>query len=215
MDISDIVKNLRNDYSGEALDTSNTPENPLIFFKQWMEQALHAKIKEPNAFTLSTVNAEGKPSARIVLLRDIKEGLHFFTNYNSRKGEEMAQNPHVSATFFWPELERQIRVEGQVSKLTADLSDAYFHSRPIGNRIGAWASPQSQPLENRKALEDKMSVFESKYAHNNAIPRPEHWGGYALMPIYFEFWQGRPSRLHDRVAYSYIKGTWIKQRLAP
>lgn len=211
----DFIRDLRIDYTQLELTESDVNDSPFIQFSLWLEQALKAQVPEPNATTLSTV-LDGRPSARVVLLRGLEgDGLLFFTNYASRKGQELAKNPFACMTFFWPELERQIRVEGKIVKATEAVSDAYFFSRPRGNRLGAWASPQSEVIENRDFIERLSAVFEAQYPADSLIPRPPHWGGYVLIPDAFEFWQGRASRLHDRIRYRLMDGEWKIERLAP
>ena len=206
---------LRKDYTQAALDKATVGEDPILFFKLWMEQAIESKVNEPNAMCLSTVGIDGRPSGRIVLLRGVNsDGFRFFTNYNSRKGAELSEYPFASLTFFWPELERQVRIEGVVEKTSQKESDDYFYSRPIGNRLGAWASPQSQVIEDRSSLEHKMHLYELKFG-NSPIHRPAFWGGYLLKPDYVEFWQGRASRLHDRLRFTAMADGWMLERLAP
>lgn len=208
---------IRQEYTQAALDETHATANPFDLLEKWLHEAIEAQVAEPNAMFLATVNKENRPSGRIVLLRGMDEnGLRFFTNYHSRKGKELEGNPFAGLTFFWAELERQIRIEGKVEKTDAHESDQYFHSRPRGNRLGAWASPQSEVIANRDELERILGVFQAKFGHDAPIPRPEHWGGYRLVPDRIEFWQGRPSRLHDRLRYQLSKeGTWIIERLAP
>jgi pyridoxamine 5'-phosphate oxidase len=182
-----------------------------------MENAQAAELKEPNAMTLATATPDGRPSARIVLLKEVNEnGFVFYTNYESRKGQELATNPYAALTFYWAELERQVRVEGAVQKTSTEQSEAYFRVRPKKSRLGALASNQSQILASRKILEARMSDLEARYANSDNIPKPEHWGGYCLDPSVLEFWQGRRSRLHDRIRYTRQEGgTWKIERLAP
>lgn len=208
------IADLRKDYMQGSLHENDAPKDPLVFFNLWFEQALHAELPEPNAMTLSTVGLDGRPASRIVLIKGVEpEGFTFFTNYESRKGKELANNPNASLLFYWAELERQIRIEGVVHKVSPEKSDQYYHSRPLGSRLGAWASPQSQVLPNRQALEELVVHVQDEKGENP--DRPPHWGGYCLRPHYFEFWQGRRSRLHDRLAYSLQEGVWLRSRLAP
>lgn len=211
------IADIRRDYKLKSFDEQDAAANPFDQFKVWWEEAIHADIDEVNAMTLATVDSKGKPSARIVLLKGYtQEGFIFFTNYNSAKGQNMELNPQVALLFFWKELERQIRIEGKVEKLATVDSDAYFNSRPVTSRLGAWASPQSTVIANRAFLEDNFEKFTAQYAGESIIPRPEHWGGYLVKPESFEFWQGRSSRLHDRILYSEnISSYWKMNRLAP
>lgn len=209
------IANLRNDYTKAALDVGQTAESPIEQFRQWFTDARTAKVLETNAMTLSTVDAGGKPSARVVLLKDITEkGFTFYTNYNSRKGKEIENNPYAALTFFWPELERQVRIEGKLTKVGEQTSNVYFASRPRASQIGAWASPQSEEIPNRGILETREKDFLKKF-EGVAIPRPDHWGGYELIPDKVEFWQGRKSRLHDRIIYYRENNGWKRKRLAP
>ncbi|SPB15740.1 pyridoxamine 5'-phosphate oxidase [Caballeronia novacaledonica] len=210
------LADLRKNYSRGALDAADVAPNPVSQFQTWFAQALDAKLPEPNAMTLATVDSQGRPSARIVLIKGVDErGFVFFTNYDSRKGRELAANPAASLLFHWIELERQVRIEGRVEKTSDEESDAYYASRPLGSRIGAWASDQSQPLESREALEARERDMIARYGE--APPRPPHWGGYRLVPDTLEFWQGRPSRLHDRIVYTRddAGAPWRIARLAP
>ncbi len=195
---------------------SQVAEDPITQFTHWFEEALNANVTEPNAMTLSTVSADSKPSSRIVLLKDVAAaGFSFFTNYHSRKGMELLANPHACLLFFWPELQRQVRIEGTVSVLPEVVSTAYFQTRPRGSRIGAVASPQSEPVESRERLDERIRAVEDQYAGQEDIPRPAHWGGYQLCPDRVEFWQGRGSRLHDRLCYQQTDAGWEIIRLAP
>ena len=189
--------------------------NPLIQFKKWMAEAIKAEALEPNAMCLSTLGEDGFPNARIVLLKDLDDGFVFFTNYQSRKGIELENYPKASLTFFWPEIERQVRVIGNVTKISTEQSDAYFLSRPYSSQLGAWASPQSQEISGREILDSLQTEVEKKFLES-PITRPPHWGGYRLLPHRVEFWQGRPSRLHDRLCFD-REGTsdWKIRRLAP
>ncbi|MCH2081668.1 MAG: pyridoxamine 5'-phosphate oxidase [Saprospiraceae bacterium] len=211
------IQDLREDYSKQSLDESDIVKNPFQQFKVWFEEAMKAKIPEPNAFTLATADLSGQPSARIVLLKSFDEaGFVFYTNYNSRKGAQLAANPKAAMTFLWHELQRQIRIEGKVVKVPSETSNAYFKSRPKASQIGAWASPQSQVINNRTLLENNVQALQKEYKDTDALPRPEHWGGFLLQPKFIEFWQGRPSRLHDRIAFE-LDGSqkWHIKRLAP
>lgn len=211
MSISDI----RKEYMRESLSEGDVELNPYLQFGRWWREALGAEIEEVNAMTLATASADGKPSARIVLLKGYDEhGFVFFTNYTSRKGQDMAENDQVTLLFFWKELERQVRIEGRVEKLGAEENDAYYHSRPEGSRIGAWASPQSQVIPDRSFLDEQVRLYSGQFSEGT-IPRPSHWGGYRVKPVLLEFWQGRPSRLHDRIRYIGEEGSWRIERLAP
>jgi pyridoxamine 5'-phosphate oxidase len=211
------IADLRQDYLIESLDVSDVNANPFLQFEKWFNDALKSEILEPNAMTLATVSSEGKPSARVVLLKGLDtEGFVFYTNYESRKGQNMAQNPHVALCFNWLDLQRQIRIEGIVSKVSDEISTEYFNSRPKSSRIGAWSSPQSQIVENRAFLEEKYKELTQKYENTEGVPRPKFWGGYIVKPTMIEFWQGRSSRLHDRIVYEKTEnGAWKIERLAP
>ena len=206
---------MRQDYTiGELLESS-APTEPWELFSSWFEIARETKILEPNAMILSTVMQDGQPTSRVVLLKDFDQnGLVFFTNYLSQKGEQLAHNPRASILFWWEPLQRQIRVEGEVVKIDEEDSDAYFQSRPYGSRLGAWISEQSQTIVDRIALEKRQIEFEKKFEDGN-VPRPDHWGGYRLAPNKFEFWQGRSNRLHDRLLYQMKQDSWTRVRLAP
>ncbi len=210
------VADLRKDYTLQGLSETDADPNPFLQFKKWFDQALAAQLPEPNAMTLATATSDGKPSARIVLLKNFDErGFVFYTNYTSHKGQELADNPQASLVFWWAELERQVRIPGRVEKVSEEESDAYFHARPFNSRLGAWASNQSQVIESREALEQHFQELKTKY-ENEEVPRPPHWGGFRVTPTEIEFWQGRPSRLHDRLLYRWLNdGSWKIERLSP
>jgi pyridoxamine 5'-phosphate oxidase len=208
------IADIRKDYKLQTLLETDVATDPIVQFDKWWEEAVKSEIDEVNAMTLATADKNNIPSARVVLLKGYdKNGFVFFTNYQSHKGEQILQNPNACLVFFWKELERQIRITGTVEKVSAGDSDAYFTSRPVGSRIGAWASPQSSVIANRTVIEEKLKELEQQFG--NTIPRPPHWGGYVVKPLQIEFWQGRPSRLHDRIQYSLQKDKWIIERLAP
>lgn len=208
------LADLRKSYMKGSLSEEDVQANPIDQFNIWFDQARHAELPEPNAMTVASVDANGKPSARVVLIKEVTQaGFVFFTNYESRKGQALTTNPHAALLFFWPELERQVRVEGSVEKLSDQESDDYFHSRPLDSRIGAWASPQSRVIKGRTELVTKAAEYALKFALNP--PRPPHWGGFRVKPEALEFWQGRPSRLHDRIQYLKDNDAWTIQRLAP
>lgn len=209
------IADLRIDYTLKSLDENEVVSSPIEQFKIWMDEAIKAKVIEVNAMNLSTVRKDGMPNSRIVLLKGVDAGFVFFTNYKSQKGEELAERPFAAITFFWPELERQVRIIGSVSKITSQESDEYFHSRPFSSQIGAWASPQSKPIPDRSFLEENEARLRAELT-KESIKRPETWGGYRLIPMEVEFWQGRPSRLHDRILYSKVDNEiWKIERLAP
>ncbi len=210
------IADIRKEYIHHSLDESDVAAHPIKQFDLWWSELLQSKVDEVNAMTLATASADGFPSARIVLLKGYDEqGFVFFTNYNSYKGQQLEENPRACLVFFWKELERQVRVTGLIEKVSAAESDAYFHSRPHSSRIGAWASPQSQVIPNRELLKAKEEELKTAF-EGKEIPRPLHWGGYRVRPITVEFWQGRPSRLHDRIQYSLEEdGSWKIERLAP
>jgi len=212
------LESIRKDYCQASLELSDVTPNPKDQLAAWLEQAVAAKCPEPNAMSLSTISPRGRPTSRVVLIRgiDSEGGLAFFTNYQSSKGQALAANPWASLLFFWPELERQVRIEGRVEKLSAAESDRYYQSRPLGNRLGAWASPQSSVIPSAQWLMERQGQFSQ--ALGEAPPRPAHWGGYRLLPDLYEFWQGRPSRLHDRIRYQAPGSSdsgWVIERLAP
>lgn len=212
-----LAQQMRKEYSQAGLKRSDLAEDPLEQFERWMSQAAAAPIHEPNAMTLATATADGRPSARMVLLKEVSQGgFVFFTNYESRKSAELAANNRAALVFWWGILEKQIRIEGVVDRIAADESDAYFQSRPRGSRLGAWVSPQSRPLPNREALKSRQEEVTESFLDQDQFPRPPYWGGYRLVPEKLEFWQGRPSRLHDRFLYEREEnGLWHVTRLAP
>lgn len=210
------VADLRRDYRASTLEEADASLNPFEQFECWWQEVLAANLPEPNGMTLATVSPEGRPSARIVLLKGFDHrGFNFFTNYNSRKGTELTATPYGAIVFWWEPLERQVRIEGMVERLTSEESDAYYQRRPKGSRLGAWASPQSQVIESRQVLEDNQKAFDQQYENNDDIPRPPQWGGFRLVPDRIEFWQGRSSRLHDRLCYIKTDNGWTRTRLAP
>ncbi|HPX05851.1 MAG TPA: pyridoxamine 5'-phosphate oxidase [Tenuifilaceae bacterium] len=209
------ISAIRKEYLITQLNEDDVQSDPLKQFEQWLNEAVESNVNEPTAMTLATSTFEGKPSARVVLLKGVSpEGFSFFTNYDSKKGKQILQNPYGALVFFWPELERQVRIEGKVAKLTDKQSDEYFKTRPEGSKIGAWASPQSQVIPNRKYLENLKSDFHEEFS-KRTIKRPPNWGGYVLAPTCIEFWQGRADRLHDRIQYTLTNGVWTIERLAP
>ncbi|WP_367388689.1 pyridoxamine 5'-phosphate oxidase [Lewinella sp. LCG006] len=207
---------LREDYNKDELFLEETSPNPFEQFKHWFKAAQQSEVREPNAMTLATIAPNGRPKARIVLLKGVEEGgLVFYTNYDSQKGQDLSAHPYASVVFFWDAQQRQVRVEGKVEKVMSATSEAYFQSRPKGSQIGATASPQSQVIPNRDVLHEKVQALEQKYAKEETLPLPENWGGYRLVPDCFEFWQGRSSRLHDRIRYRLVGEEWLRERLAP
>ena len=214
--MANSIADLRREYSSQSLLESDVAPDPVAQFRTWWDHAIKGEVFEANAMTLATASADGLPSARIVLLKGFDQrGFIFYTNYKSYKGLQMEENPKACLVFFWKELERQIRIVGLVSKLSEQESDAYYHSRPVGSQIGAWTSPQSQVVESRDWLDQQYQEYSSRFKEGT-IPRPPHWGGYLVQPMIVEFWQGRPSRLHDRIQYSLqADGSWKTERLAP
>ena len=210
------IADIRKDYRLAELNEDIAGDDPIAFFGKWFAEAEASQIEDVNAMTLATVDARNRPHARIVLLKGLtQDGFNFFTNYNSAKGQDINANAHVALVFFWKELERQVRIEGIVEKLSEEESDAYFNSRPVGSRIGTWASPQSEVIPSRKVLEDNYQNYEDQF-NNRVIPRPSNWGGYRVYPEYIEFWQGGGSRLHDRILFTLLDNKkWAKSRLAP
>lgn len=208
------LHNIREDYSKQELSEAECDDSPIIQFERWLNEAIRAEVNEPTAMNVATVNSDGRPEGRQVLLKEVnRQGFVFFTNYKSRKGRALAAVPFAALTFFWPELERQVRVEGRVEKLDDAASDEYFESRPYTSRIGAWASEQSEVISGKSVLVTRAAAVGLK--HPLHVPRPPHWGGYVIVPDRVEFWQGRPSRLHDRIQYRLENGVWRKERLSP
>jgi pyridoxamine 5'-phosphate oxidase len=210
------IAELRKDYTLNGMRETDIDPNPFVQFQQWFDKAREAQLPEPNAMTLATTTTDGKPSARIVLLKDFDtRGFVFYTNYNSHKGQELAENPQASLVFWWAELERQIRIYGRVKKVSEKESDEYFYSRPLNSRLGAWTSNQSEIICDRNVLEERFTELSNKYK-NGDVPRPQHWGGLRVIPTEIEFWQGRSSRLHDRLRYTLINNIdWKVERLSP
>lgn len=213
------LENLREDYSLSSLEEADVFENPIRQFQKWFKEAETANVIEPNVMILATATTNGIPSTRVVLLKGCdEEGFRFYTNYDSAKGKEMAANPNVSLVFFWQAMQRQVRIQGEVYKLSEEVSTSYFQSRPKGSQIGAWASPQSQVIEDRTVLEEKVAALNAEYEATDNLPKPPHWGGYVVKPYQIEFWQGRSSRLHDRLRYTITElnpKKWTLERLAP
>ncbi|MDO9178876.1 MAG: pyridoxamine 5'-phosphate oxidase [Agitococcus sp.] len=209
------IAQIRQDYSKKELSITDCLADPFAQFSLWLDEAIASEVNEPTAMNVATVSAEGKPSARMVLLKGIEgQQFVFYSNYSSRKGQQIDSTPYVSLTFFWPELERQVRIEGRINRVANTVSDAYFQSRPYTSRVGAWASEQSQLLDSKTTLIKRAAFFAAKYIAS--VPRPPHWGGYGITPERIEFWQGRPSRLHDRVVYELnAQGIWDKCCLYP
>ena len=210
------IANLRQDYTLQGLSETEIDSNPFAQFKEWFDRALSADILEPNAMMVATTTPEGKPSARMVLLKDFDaRGFVFYTNYNSHKAQELAENPQAALVFWWAELQRQVRICGRVEKVSDEESDKYFYTRPLSSRLGAWASNQSGVIENREVLEQNLEELKEKY-QDREIPRPSHWGGIRVIPAEIEFWQGRSSRLHDRLVYTRMEdSSWKIERLSP
>jgi pyridoxamine 5'-phosphate oxidase len=210
------IADLRKEYSKASLDITSVQSDPVKQFEKWFNEAVQAQVPEPNAMNLATINASGAPSSRIVLLKGIENSkLVFYTNYQSSKGKDLEKTPACALTFFWPELERQVRIEGVADRVDPERSEKYFQSRPRGSQIGAWSSPQSAVIKDRALLEDRVKQIEKKFEGNEVLPKPHQWGGYEVDPILIEFWQGRPSRLHDRIQFTKVDGSWKIYRLAP
>ena len=213
--VNNFVNKVRHEFLSKGLEKDSMHQNPISQMEKWIEQAIDSQTPEPNAMNISTIGESNTVSSRVVYLRGIDQnGLRFYTNYDSKKGSNLASNNSISALFFYSELERQIRVEGRIEKLSDAESDAYFHARPTESKIGAWASEQSREIESRQVLLDRIEMFKEKFGEN--VPRPPHWGGYVIIPNYFEFWQGRPARLHDRITYKKdANSKWEIKRIAP
>ncbi|MCK3658052.1 pyridoxamine 5'-phosphate oxidase [Pasteurellaceae bacterium Pebbles2] len=208
------LHHIRAEYSKQELSQRQCHANPIQQFEIWLNEAIKAEVCEPTAMNIATINAQGKPNSRVVLLKEVNsQGFVFFTNYHSQKGQALAHQPFAALNFFWAELERQVRIEGRVEKLSAQQSDDYFASRPYTSRIGAWASEQSAVISSKNVLLAKAAMIAAQ--HPLHVPRPAHWGGYLVIPEMIEFWQGRPSRLHDRIRYRFENDQWLKERLAP
>jgi pyridoxamine 5'-phosphate oxidase len=209
------IANMRISYTYGELLEEHADTDPFRQFASWFEQATAANLPEPNAMTLATVGADGRPAARVVLLKGVDHGFVFFTNYESRKGNDLSVHPYAALVFYWYEQHRQVRIEGCVEQVSAAESDEYYNSRPAGSRLGAWASAQSRVIASRTVLEQRIAELEAQYADQEAIPRPPYWGGFRVIPDQIEFWQGRPSRLHDRLRYRLVDGVWVRERLSP
>lgn len=214
-EVSNYLNQIRHEFTSQALNEDAAGDSPIELYAKWLEEAVGSQILDPKAMVISTVSKDGKPSSRVVYNRGITEkGFKFYTNYDSRKGHDLVSNPHISVNVFWSEMERQIRMHGMVSKLPDEESDAYFQARPRDSKIGAWASSQSQQVADRNELEQLVAHFTAKF-EGVEVPRPPHWGGYFIEADYFEFWQGRPARLHDRIVFERKGENWNKYRVAP
>jgi pyridoxamine 5'-phosphate oxidase len=210
------ISDIRKDYSKSSLDSSTVSKDPMAQFERWFNEALASNVPEPTALTLSTVSEDGRPSGRIVLLKGIEKGRFvFYSNYQSQKGKELENNPACGLTFFWPELERQVRIEGIASRTDIVSSEKYFQSRPRESQVGAWASPQSSIISNREILEERVKKIQAKFEGLEKLPKPNQWGGFEVEPLKIEFWQGRPNRLHDRIVFTKVDEAWQVHRLAP
>lgn len=210
------LHSLRTEYAKASLDITSVSTDPLQQFEKWLTETINAGVKEANAMCLATIGLDGRPSQRIVLLKGVEDKkLLFYTNYQSKKGIQLEVNPVCSLTFFWPELERQIRIEGVVERVSEEKSTEYFQSRPRGSQLGAWVSPQSAAIKDRQLLENRLVEMEKRFEGVEKLPKPQQWGGYAVEPLLLEFWQGRPNRLHDRIEYTNVDGAWKINRLAP
>jgi pyridoxamine 5'-phosphate oxidase len=212
----DGLDKIRKEYLKTSLEVDDVDKSPILQFEKWFKYTLETKVHEPNAMTLSTISEGGRPSARIVLLKGVEENQFlFYTNYQSQKGKELEMNPACALTFFWPELERQVRIEGIAKRVEESVSEKYFQSRPRGSQVSAWASPQSSLVKDRKILETRAKEIEKRYDGMASLPKPRQWGGFAIEPFEIEFWQGRPNRLHDRIVYYRNGVSWSIHRLAP
>lgn len=210
------IADLRMEYTKASLDVSNVSSDPIVQFNKWFQEAIRAEVPEPNAMILATVSNDGRPSARVMLLKGVENNKFvFFTNYQSDKGKALDSNGVCALTFFWPQLERQVRIEGVVSRIEEKRSETYFQSRPRMSQVGAWASPQSTIIPNREILEERFRQMEEKFAGLEVLPKPKQWGGFEVEPLKMEFWQGRASRLHDRILFSNVDGKWTINRLSP
>ncbi len=209
------LRDLRKTYKLNSLNRDDLLDDPKKLMRNWLDDAIGFKDPEPTAMTLSTVDKDGQPSSRVVLLKDIDDGFVFYTNYNSKKSEDIEAQNKVSLLFHWKVMERQVRIQGTVEKVSEENSIEYFHSRPKGSQLGAWASPQSKVIASRSTLDDRMSELREVYLGRDTLPKPAHWGGYRVLPTYFEFWQGRDNRLHDRFIFTFVNDSWEIKRLAP
>jgi len=210
------MKDLRTEYRKSTLDSQSVDRDPIAQFDRWFTEAVKATVPEPNAMNLATISEDGRPSSRIVLLKGIADGkFMFYTNYQSQKGKELEKNPACALNFFWPDLERQIRIEGVAQRLDVATSENYFQSRPRASQVSAWASPQSSLIRDRTILEERVKGIEKRFEGKDVLPKPHQWGGYGVEPLEIEFWQGRLNRLHDRIVYTRIEGVWRINRLAP
>jgi pyridoxamine 5'-phosphate oxidase len=211
-----IMKDLRNEYTKSSLNIDTIDKDPIMQFQQWFADVVNLHLPEPNAMNLATVSEDGRPTSRIVLLKETRDGKFlFYTNYQSQKGKELEQNSACALNFFWPELERQVRIEGIAERVDAKISEEYFQSRPRASQVGAWASPQSSIIKDRSILEERVKEIEKRFEGKDVLPKPHQWGGYAVVPFEIEFWQGRPGRLHDRIVYTKVEQAWKINRLAP
>jgi pyridoxamine 5'-phosphate oxidase len=210
------ISEIRGEYSKSSLDISAVNKDPVLQFEQWIREAISSQALEPNAMSLATISENGTPSSRIVLLKGIANGKFlFYTNFQSQKGKALGRNPACALNFFWPELERQVRIEGVAVEADTDAAEKYFQSRPRASQIGAWASPQSAPVASREILEARAREIETRFKDKPVLPKPKQWGGYEVIPVVIEFWQGRPGRLHDRIVFTRVDGEWKINRLAP